>query len=129
MNLNRREFVLLAAAACAGCGGGEASRFPALRGIAVDLGPATDYAPDGVYDHSRDQGLFIVRQGGTLRIVSAICTHRGCRLNEAPDGHFACKCHGSEFSSQGQVIEGPATKDLPILPFAVNPAGNLVVNG
>jgi cytochrome b6-f complex iron-sulfur subunit len=39
------------------------------------------------------------------------CTHRGCELN-AGGGIYSCPCHGSEFSSTGKVLEGPADKDL-----------------
>lgn len=39
------------------------------------------------------------------------CTHKGCEVNV--DGNaFSCPCHGSEFSSKGEVLEGPATEPL-----------------
>ena len=39
------------------------------------------------------------------------CTHRGCELNVG-GGIYSCPCHGSEFTLQGEVIEGPAIHDL-----------------
>jgi len=39
------------------------------------------------------------------------CTHRGCELNVG-GGIYSCPCHGSEFSTTGKVLEGPAIKDL-----------------
>lgn len=39
------------------------------------------------------------------------CTHRGCELNVG-GGIYSCPCHGSEFTLQGKVIEGPAIRDL-----------------
>lgn len=39
------------------------------------------------------------------------CTHRGCELNFG-GGIYTCPCHGSEFSSSGEVLEGPADKNL-----------------
>ena len=39
------------------------------------------------------------------------CTHRGCELNYG-GGIYSCPCHGSEFSKTGEVLEGPADKDL-----------------
>ena len=39
------------------------------------------------------------------------CTHRGCELNVG-GGIYTCPCHGSEFSTSGKVLEGPAEKDL-----------------
>ena len=39
------------------------------------------------------------------------CTHRGCELNVG-GGIYSCPCHGSEFSTEGKVLEGPADQDL-----------------
>ena len=39
------------------------------------------------------------------------CTHRGCELNVG-GGIYSCPCHGSEFSVQGDVLEGPAEDNL-----------------
>ena len=39
------------------------------------------------------------------------CTHRGCELNVG-GGIYSCPCHGSEFSTSGKVLEGPADQDL-----------------
>jgi cytochrome b6-f complex iron-sulfur subunit len=39
------------------------------------------------------------------------CTHRGCELNVG-GGIYSCPCHGSEFSVQGDVLEGPAEDKL-----------------
>ena len=41
------------------------------------------------------------------------CTHRGCELNVG-GGIYSCPCHGSEFSTTGQVIEGPADQNLKV---------------
>ena len=39
------------------------------------------------------------------------CTHRGCELNVG-GGIYTCPCHGSEFSTLGEVLEGPADRNL-----------------
>ena len=39
------------------------------------------------------------------------CTHRSCELNVG-GGIYSCPCHGSEFSVQGDVLEGPAEDKL-----------------
>jgi cytochrome b6-f complex iron-sulfur subunit len=39
------------------------------------------------------------------------CTHRDCELNVG-GGIYSCPCHGSEFSVQGDVLEGPAEDKL-----------------
>lgn len=50
---------------------------------------------------------------GTLFLVDSTCTHLGCELeyNNA-ERTFDCPCHGSRFTYEGKVIEGPAVLDL-----------------
>ncbi len=128
MIINRRQFLLLTAAAAAGCQGvGDRGVFTAAGERVVNAGPASDYAADGVYGRFRDQGFFIVRQGGTLFAMSAICTHRQCKLAAKPDHSFLCPCHGSMFDPGGRVMKGPARRDLPVFPVDTNENGQLLV--
>lgn len=39
------------------------------------------------------------------------CTHRGCELNVGGN-IYSCPCHGSEFTTTGEVLEGPAEEQL-----------------
>ncbi|TYT61928.1 FAD-dependent oxidoreductase [Natrialba swarupiae] len=51
---------------------------------------------------------------GDLHTTSAVCTHMYCLLewNDA-ECSWDCPCHGSRFNPDGEVLEGPATEDLP----------------
>ncbi|MGI5901045.1 MAG: FAD-dependent oxidoreductase [Desulfitobacteriia bacterium] len=50
---------------------------------------------------------------GVLHQVNTTCTHMGCELNwNSAERSWDCPCHGSRFSYQGKVIEGPALKPL-----------------
>ena len=40
-----------------------------------------------------------------------LCTHNGCELNVG-GGRYTCPCHGAEFSVKGEVLQGPAEKNL-----------------
>lgn len=50
---------------------------------------------------------------GTLHAVSPRCTHLGCIVSfNTAERTWDCPCHGSRFSCDGKVIQGPAVKDL-----------------
>lgn len=50
---------------------------------------------------------------GKLHVVDTTCTHMGCELNwNSAETSWDCPCHGSRFSDDGDIIEGPAVKPL-----------------
>lgn len=50
---------------------------------------------------------------GQLHTVDTTCTHLGCELkwNDA-ERSWDCPCHGSRFTYEGEIIEGPAINEL-----------------
>lgn len=50
---------------------------------------------------------------GMLHVVSAVCTHMQCIVAwNGAEQSWDCPCHGSRFSVEGTVLEGPAMTDL-----------------
>ena len=50
---------------------------------------------------------------GDIHIVNTTCPHMGCELVWNPaERSWDCPCHGSRFSYDGDIIEGPAVKHL-----------------
>ncbi|MFA5810520.1 MAG: FAD-dependent oxidoreductase [Thermoleophilia bacterium] len=50
---------------------------------------------------------------GNVSGISAKCTHMGCVIDfNAREKTWDCPCHGSRFSTDGNVIRGPALVDL-----------------
>ncbi|MFZ0828402.1 MAG: Rieske (2Fe-2S) protein [Verrucomicrobiia bacterium] len=126
--MNRRQFLLLTAGTAAGCAVLKKEDTASFSGErVVDAGPVSDYAADGIYGRFRDQGFFVIRKGVLLFAVSAICTHRRCKLEAEPNCSFRCPCHGSRFNPDGRVINGPAKRDLPVFPVSTNATGQLLV--
>jgi len=71
-------------------------------------------------------GAFLVAQvsQGTINAMTAICTHEGCTINEFGNSVFQCECHGSQFSTSGAVVRGPATQ--PLRRFNTTFVGNVL---
>ena len=77
-------------------------------------------------DLKRDEGGLVTVDGkkagayrdadGQLHIIKPTCTHLGCgvRWNNA-ERSWDCPCHGSRFSYDGKVLNGPALKPLDTL--------------
>ena len=58
-----------------------------------------------------------------------VCTHLGCLYNwNDQENKFICPCHGSQFQSNGQYIQGPAPRSLDrFVVQAVDPgSGNVL---
>ncbi|MGZ5134532.1 MAG: FAD-dependent oxidoreductase [Flavitalea sp.] len=52
-------------------------------------------------------------RNGSLHAYSAICPHLGCVLHwNGEEKSFDCPCHGSRFTCEGKVVNGPAITDL-----------------
>jgi len=50
---------------------------------------------------------------GTVHAVSAVCPHLACIVSwNSGEKSWDCPCHGSRFSCDGKVIQGPSVKDL-----------------
>jgi Rieske Fe-S protein len=122
--MNRRQFLILAAT-CAALTK-PTSSYARDAEQSIDAGPISIYSSEGLYDKFRDFGFFVLRKGEKLTALSSYCTHEKCKLKAERDHSFYCRCHGSTFDPGGKVTQGPATRNLPVLPTA-NSQGHLIV--
>lgn len=133
---SRREFCLQSTgmlslgaltALVTGCGGNPASPssgFPALATINAAAGPnntatvtvaGTALASVGGAALVNASGRsFLVAQtaSNTFVALTSTCTHEGCTVNTYQNSLYECTCHGSQFSTTGAVVRGPAGTSL-----------------
>ncbi len=65
---------------------------------------------------------------GEFKAFTAVCTHRGCIVNQISDGTIDCPCHGSQFSiKDGSVVGGPAPS--PLAAQAIKVSGSSIALG
>ncbi len=70
--------------------------------------------PDGVYFYGK---AILIREHNNYKLLSAKCSHLGCRINKTENGKLVCPCHGSRFDLEGKPIVGPAVNPLTELDF------------
>jgi glycine/D-amino acid oxidase-like deaminating enzyme/nitrite reductase/ring-hydroxylating ferredoxin subunit len=74
-----------------------------------DLAPGTG----GVLRRGLEKIAAYCDEHGQLHERSATCPHLGCIVRWNDDEKtWDCPCHGSRFTAEGQVINGPANSDL-----------------
>lgn len=65
-------------------------------------------------------GIFVRMINNKPSFLSAKCTHLGCIINKIKDQQLLCPCHGSSYNMNGEVLKGPAKKNLNWLDFEYN---------
>ncbi len=144
--MHRRRFlqvtaVSIAGASLAGCGDDQAADVPqggmALGSLDevranIEQGGGAWYVPEAkayvvevpaehqarladAVDESLRPGL----DAGLLALWQK-CPHQGCRVPFCEDsGWFECPCHGSRYSTFGELRRGPADRGMGYFPLAV----------
>jgi len=129
--VNRRDFVAATAGSVAlvvmGCLCGSAEPKEDTQ-TTVDIGKPADYPTGALSDKfAASHKLLVASLGGKIYAMTAVCTHRKGTIG-LKDGRFRCPRHGSVFSTDGQVVKGPAKVPLVRLGIALDGKGNLIVD-
>ena len=73
-------------------------------------------------------GIYIIHSQEGYFSLSAVCTHLGCITRWVEDDEtIACPCHGSKFTRDGLVAQGPAPRPLRRIAIRLED-GELVVD-
>ena len=64
------------------------------------------------------QSVWVTRKGEQLAVFTSVCPHLGCTINANSNG-FACACHNSAWSRDGEHSGGPAPRGMDRLEHKV----------
>jgi menaquinol-cytochrome c reductase iron-sulfur subunit len=82
---------------------------------------------DGWWETTSQPVVYIIKAGGKIKALSAICPHLGCDVPWDPGrNEFVCPCHGGTFSADGTHLSGPPRRALDSLETKVT-GGKLMV--
>ncbi len=95
--------------------------------LSLDLN-SNDYSKlntNGEFVVLTSQPIIVARKtDGSFVAVSKNCTHQGQQLTyQSASERFNCSLHGSNFSTTGSVVNGPATSPLKQYKTELNSAG------
>lgn len=143
---SRREFLTIAACAAGiavtnGCSAGEQNTEAHSNAVvAVNATPNPDgtlRVPGGgklapgtalaftLASEDESPGIVFLTRDKELRAFSAKCTHAACTVAWQRKNNtelLQCPCHGSQFDTAGQVLNGPA--QLPLNRYEVRVEGD-----
>jgi Rieske Fe-S protein len=62
-------------------------------------------------------GSFLVARTAAQEcaVVTAVCSHTGCVIEDVDGAEYVCNCHGSRFDRSGTVLVGPA--EFPLVGY------------
>lgn len=81
---------------------------------AVELG----LGEGAIISHNFKKYAVYKDDAGYVHAYTAICPHLGCVLSwNGDEKSFDCPCHGSRFTCEGKLVNGPAISDLEVVAF------------
>jgi Rieske Fe-S protein len=102
-------------------GGTNVPALPTIAGTAAGStvtvsnvsGTALANVGSGALVQAGGNSVLVTRTGqDSFTALTAICTHEQCIVTGFESNVFVCPCHGSRYSTSGQVQQGPATRAL-----------------
>jgi Rieske Fe-S protein len=125
--MDRRAFVAASLACLAGCSSVPWYVVASTSASGPIRVPAAAIGEEGFVVLGGLEGpiLLTLREDGASA-VELVCTHRACTVRVRRD-RLVCPCHGSEFTTEGAVVRGPAQEPLRRFPVTVSKEGDLIV--
>lgn len=137
--LSRKDFMNITWGVVGGLAASELSfvglRFLSPRATQGEFGGlfnlgSPDQYPAGSVTPVEAGRFYLVRLGdGGFLALYRRCTHLGCAVPYDPAaGQFVCPCHGSAFTTEGDVLNQPAPRPLDLFHLTIDDAGEIIVD-
>lgn len=99
---------------------------PPPGGVTVDLTDSAFSALNTVGGYAYKGDIIIIRSTDSVYIaLSKVCTHQGCTVTyNSGNNNLPCPCHGSLYTINGAVVNGPAPD--PLKRYDVKKNGNIL---
>ncbi len=94
--------------------------------ITVDLNDSAFASLKTVGGYAYKGDIIVIRSTDTVYLaLSKVCTHSQCTVTyNSTNKDIPCPCHGSKFTTNGAVVNGPATS--PLKKYDVKLNGNIL---
>ncbi len=93
--------------------------------LTVDLSQSVNSVLNSPGGFKVIQSVIVINKGTGFVAMSSICTHQGCTVNfDSVSNTLICPCHGSKFSLEGTVVNGPAITPLQL--YKVSQSGTVL---
>lgn len=95
-------------------------------GVTIDLTDSAYAALKTVGGFAYKGDIIIIHSTDTAYVaLSKVCTHQGCTVTyNSSNNNLPCPCHGSLYTINGTIINGPAPN--PLKTYAVKQNGNIL---
>jgi cytochrome b6-f complex iron-sulfur subunit len=79
-------------------------------------------SPNSVALVTASLGSFLVFRNSltSFTVLTAVCTHEGCTVDQFNGQLYVCPCHNSKYTTSGQVANGPANRALTTFPSTLS---------
>jgi cytochrome b6-f complex iron-sulfur subunit len=93
--------------------------------ITLDLSQAVNSTLNTIGNSKVVNGVIIINTSAGFVALSSVCTHQGATVGyDSTSGNIVCPRHGSQFSTTGAVVNGPA--ESPLKKYTVTLDNNIL---
>jgi cytochrome b6-f complex iron-sulfur subunit len=95
--------------------------------LTIDASSPLNTVGNAALINASGRGFLVARTAqDSFSALTSTCTHQNCTITGYQSGTYECPCHGSHFTTAGNVVSGPAPRSLQSFP-TVFAAGILTV--